>query len=334
MNRSVIAPRIALVVVNPQVLRQGCAPNYSFDGAGGTIGSRGADWILGDNRDRVHPVHCQIVLDEGAFCIVDRSGHTRINGSDTALGRHVSARLAEGDTLHIGPYRVSVHLHDQQHALPDPARHLIQYDVGELLNLQDERLDLFDHLSTDAAPAPAPTTEKNLLEAWLDGAEAHSGELDPLLALDADRAIEQTRQYSLIDDIHHGMTPAGTQPDLAATRFEAIAGRPDARADDVARLRPMGDQVPISDSAPEALLDLLQLPAPESPREAFGTRPLLVAPPTHTRLHDTALSHAIARGLDAALQSVASRPDLEMRFWEAFNQAYDQAQRTQRMEAQ
>ncbi|WP_232105948.1 STY4528 family pathogenicity island replication protein, partial [Pseudomonas parafulva] len=69
------AQACALAPTLPQLLRQGCAPNYGFDAAGGTIGSHCTDWLLSDNRERIHPVHCEIVLDEGLFCVVDRSGH-------------------------------------------------------------------------------------------------------------------------------------------------------------------------------------------------------------------------------------------------------------------
>lgn len=331
MNRPANTPRIALVVVNPQILRQGCAPSYSFEAAGGTIGSHGTDWLLSDNRERILPVHCEIVLDEGLFCVVDRSGLTRLNGSDAALGLHVSARLAEGDILHIGPYRVSAHLHDQQHALPDPSRHLIQYDLGELLNLQDERLDLFEQLSLDATPDSLPTAEEDLLQAWLEGAEGRSGDLDPLLALNAGHAIEETHQYSLIEDIHHGMTPPGTQPDLAATRFEAISGLPVARPEEIVRSRAVQELPPAPACTAKLLLDILQPSEPATAHSDAAPQTSMI--PAPTQQPDATLTHAITIGLDAMLPSAPSRAELE-RFWQAFNQAYDQAQRTQEMEAQ
>lgn len=328
MNQPANAPRIVLVVVNPQVLRQGCAPSYSFDAGGGTIGSHGTDWLLSDNRERIHPVHCEIVLDEGLFCIVDRSGHTRLNGNNAALGLHVSARLTEGDILHIGPYRVSVHLHDQQHALPDPSRHLIQYDVGELLNLQDERLELFEQLAPDAMPDSAPTAEKDLLQAWLEGTEGRSGDRDPLLALNAGHTIEETHQYSLIEDVHHGMTPASTQPDLAATRFEAISGLPVAQPEAAVRSRVVEDLPPVPAHAPSPLLDILQ---PAATHDA--TAPRTPMNPARPQQPDAHLAHAITMGLDAILQPAPSSAELE-RFWQAFHQAYDQAKCTQGIAAQ
>lgn len=330
MNRPANTPRIALVVVNPQILRQGCAPSYSFEAAGGTIGSHGTDWLLSDNRERILPVHCEIVLDEGLFCVVDRSGLTRLNGSDAALGLHVSARLAEGDILHIGPYRVSVHLHDQQHALPDPSRHLIQYDVGELLNLQDERLDLFEQLAPDVLPDSAPTAEKDLLQSWLEGAEPGNGDLDPLLALNAGRIVEEAHQYSLVEDIHHGMTPASTQPDLAASRFEAISGLPVARPEAAVSPYLVAELPPAPACTAGPLLDILQ---PSAPTTYSATATQTAMNPAQAQQPDALLTHAITIGLDAMLQSAPSSAELE-RFWQAFNQAYDQAQRTQEMEAQ
>lgn len=261
MNRSVHALRIALVVVNPATLRQGCAPSYSFGTRGGTIGCREADWRLSDSRGRVQPLHCEIVLDEGRFCVVDRSGHTRLNGCDAALGVWVCARLAEGDILHIGPYRVSVHLHSQQHELPDPSRHLIQYDLGELLNLQGERFDLFEPGPELPEPDNAATTQQALLDGWLQDGDAHSDDLDPMLALDADRVTEEAQQYSLIDDTHYGLTPPSTQSDLAATRFEAVSNQRVVSAEDTAGAQVLKNPRPVSAQEPASLLDIVLRPS-------------------------------------------------------------------------
>lgn len=227
MTASTAPRRIALAVVNPEALQRGCAPSHTFDRAGGTIGCRGANWILTDHRDRIQPIHCEIVLDEGLFCIVDRSGQTRINSQDSPMGLHVSARLNDGDTLHIGPYRIAIHLHDQDHPLPDPSRHLSQYGIGELLNVQDEHL-------RELMTAPPVQDDEPFLRRKdadfqaLSSAGNRRDDLDPLMALDMAerRAAEEEAARSPLDPTHYGLAPASPQADLAATRFEAVSGSP------------------------------------------------------------------------------------------------------------
>ncbi|CAD5109360.1 type VI secretion system-associated FHA domain protein TagH [Zestomonas carbonaria] len=229
MNESAAPRRIALAVVNPQMLQQGCAPTHTFDSTGGTIGCRGANWILTDSRDRVHAIHCEILFEEGNFCVIDRSGHTRVNSNESPVGQNVSARLGEGDTLHVGPYRIVAHLQDQDHQLPDPSRHLSQYGVGEMLNDQGAQLD--ELANGPAAPDMRPERDKgrSALDDLVEGTQRDSA-LDPLAALDEAerRAKEQAEKRSSnpFDPTHYGLSPSTTQADLAETRFEAVSGIP------------------------------------------------------------------------------------------------------------
>ncbi|WP_420995092.1 type VI secretion system-associated FHA domain protein TagH [Cupriavidus sp. 30B13] len=223
--------RVALVVTNPQALQQGSTPRHSFGAEGGSIGSGNVSWCLADGAQRVQPVHCEILMEDDAFVVVDRSGQTRINDHADPIGMNVGARLSEGDLLHIGPYVATVHLDDASDALPDATRHLAQYEVGELLN--DPGMQL-DDLTTPAAALAWETTsvasEDDALSAFgeLSAPTPPGGELDPLVALDAAERRQRTREDRLdpLDPTHYGMSPAWTQQDLAATRFEAVSGSP------------------------------------------------------------------------------------------------------------
>lgn len=78
-----------------------------FEARGGTIGSSPGDsWRL--PGPGVVPRHAEIRRVEGRFCLIDRSGRTHINGSDSPMGEAKKALLREGDELAIGPYRIRV----------------------------------------------------------------------------------------------------------------------------------------------------------------------------------------------------------------------------------
>ena len=223
MNPPVTARRIALVVTNPQALQHGCTPRHSFDRAGGTIGCRGANWVLTDRNDTIQPIHCEILVKDGGFCVVDRSGLTRINGSDTPLGLRVAAQLGEGDLLKVGPYEIAVHL-------ADAAGTLAQLSVEELVGATAHQ----DALTSLPAAGDAGLHPHGYA---VHSAQVPSGELrtdlDPLLALDAAeqpaRALTTSRS---LDPVHYGMAPARSQVDHAATRFEAVSGAPRSQTGD------------------------------------------------------------------------------------------------------
>ncbi|MDX3985234.1 MAG: type VI secretion system-associated FHA domain protein TagH [Achromobacter sp.] len=217
---------LALVVANPGSLIHGSKPRHSFDAAGGTIGGRGADWTLPDKSGRVDPIHSEIVYRDAAFCVVDRSGQTRVNDADAPLGKMVAAKLRDGDVLHIGPYHITVHLNHPHQELLDPARHLAQYGVGEILEGESSGHDdlpagsyVFEQ---DAAPAPVDADFLALSTPF--DARADS---DPLRALDAaERAAASPPVVMEPWDVRRGGSAAPTQADLATTRFEAVTGSP------------------------------------------------------------------------------------------------------------
>ncbi|SEK09467.1 type VI secretion system-associated FHA domain protein TagH [Achromobacter sp. NFACC18-2] len=218
---------IALVVANPQALQHGSTPRHRFGIAGGTIGSHGASWTLVDKAGRVQPVHCEIRHSDGAFCVIDRSGLTHVNGARDPLGAQVGARLSDGDILHIGPYQVAVHLHDAQHALPDASRHLAQYEVSEILNDQGGGMDDLPrdrYVFEREGGAPAQDAVFRALAAPHD---PHA-DLDPLRALDA--AEQAASAAPMSPDAADALKPYAahvpTQPDLASTRYAAVAGSP------------------------------------------------------------------------------------------------------------
>lgn len=227
MNPETTSSRLALVVSNPQALQQGTPPRRSFDKEGGTIGSQGTSWVLHDRAGRVQSLHCEIRFEDDGYLIIDRSGETRLNDQTRPLGLHASARLRNADTLYVGPYRLSVHLNGDDHALPDPSRVLAQHDVAELLQSPDNNLDGLpavppeqDHFSEFSNPDWAA------FQALSEPAPPE-GERDPLRALDLATAhgAGSTLQTSL-DSHHYGATVLAAQADVATTPLEAFHGSP------------------------------------------------------------------------------------------------------------
>ncbi len=220
--------RLSLVVENPQVLQQGSQPRHSFGINGGTIGSQGANWALLDRHGRVRPQHCEIRHEDGGFLVIDRCGETTINDQTQPLGLNASARLRNGDKLHIGPYRIAVHLDNELHYLPDPERTLAEHDVSEFTHLPTDYLDALP----DAEPEDF-NAQHQQPPGWaefqaLAEPPPPQGLLDPLKALDASRAgpaMTDTASNSL-DPRHYGYTPLAAQADVTTTRFEAVYGNP------------------------------------------------------------------------------------------------------------
>ncbi|MDF3831469.1 type VI secretion system-associated FHA domain protein TagH [Cupriavidus basilensis] len=223
MNTFERSAQVALVVTNPQGLRLGSLPRHHFGPAGGIIGSIAADWVLADSRGHVQQRHCEILLEDGAFCMVDRCGHTRINDSPDPLGQDVSVRLHDGDRLLIGPFHVAVHLEEAGHTLPDPGRHLAEHSIDELLDPDRADADTLPDLPADDGAESLPESRSPLdLLRPLD-----QELLDPLQALDAIAAQGKTERASApLDPRHYGMTEVPAPPDLAHTRFEAFTGSP------------------------------------------------------------------------------------------------------------
>ncbi len=100
---------ITLVVANAQTLESGLSAQIRLVESGGTIGaSPAAHWRLKDRLGRVHDLHCEIVVVDGAFCVRDECGQTFVNGNDMPLGKGQLARLAHKDEMQIGPYKIRV----------------------------------------------------------------------------------------------------------------------------------------------------------------------------------------------------------------------------------
>ncbi|MEF2523448.1 type VI secretion system-associated FHA domain protein TagH [Vibrio mimicus] len=106
---TVTLPSLTLLVTNAQHLESGLSAQHTWTSAGGVIGaSPAAQWRLVDAQGRVKPVHCEVVMVDGAYCLKDNCGSTYINGADMPLGLGQMARLSHKDEIIVGPYRLRV----------------------------------------------------------------------------------------------------------------------------------------------------------------------------------------------------------------------------------
>ncbi|MFK0310274.1 FHA domain-containing protein [Pseudomonas sp. NPDC090233] len=118
MSTHVFSPSITLSVLNPEILLHGNEPLRCFDRAGGSIGSQGT-WLLNDRKAGILPVHCEVGWHEGYFCIVDHSGKSFMNGSDTALPSDTPIRLKHNDRLQVGDYHIAIRLFSMDEQRPE-----------------------------------------------------------------------------------------------------------------------------------------------------------------------------------------------------------------------
>lgn len=112
MNTPSTQQTLYLQVMNPESLEGGSLPTHSFDHHGGTIGSKGTNWLLHDYTGDIAATHAEITTRDNHYCLIDRSGRTRVNSSVESIGLNRILRLNEGDTLQLGKYRIRVRLHD------------------------------------------------------------------------------------------------------------------------------------------------------------------------------------------------------------------------------
>lgn len=180
MSTNVLSPSVTLTVLNPEKLLHGSEPRHRFDRAGGSIGSQGA-WRLHDRGVRILPVHCEIGWHEGHFCIIDHSGKSFMNGSDTQLLSGTPVRLRHNDRLQLGDYQIAIHLgEDEEEPEPHTGRHpLSELGINQLMcPLQVLGVPITDIAGFFQASMPGPVDELDPL-AYLD--RAAQARVDPAI---------------------------------------------------------------------------------------------------------------------------------------------------------
>lgn len=227
MNTASTESSLVLVIDNPEALQHGTAPRHRFTPAGGRIGAQDADWLLRDRAGQIQPLHCEIRSEDGGYLVIDRSGQTLLNEQTRPLGLNASARLRNADMLHLGPYRVSVHLGEEEHRLPDASRVLAQHGVEELLHRPDDYQDALPVAASEAEAlqSAAPSPDWAAFQA-LGEPMSPQGELDPLKALDLAGQWSPSARPDSPGFVGHRASPLAAQADMAATSLEAVYGNP------------------------------------------------------------------------------------------------------------
>lgn len=137
----------------------------TFDESGGTIGRGNASTLLlPDPNRRISRTQATIAFQAGGFVLTDTGTRNPLAVNGRALGAGVQARLAEGDELTVGPYRLIVHLGDRPQQTPvtslsatDPRSRAPTRDdpPSTILSNAASSESLADSLP-DSAPSPLP----------------------------------------------------------------------------------------------------------------------------------------------------------------------------------
>jgi type VI secretion system FHA domain protein len=183
-----------------------------FGAAGGTIG-RGSDntLVLPDAAKTVSRVHARIDWTEDGWRLADLgSNPSRLNGRPLSAGQ--SARLASGDRLEMGGYRLDVRTMERAPAeafdAPPGVHDRHGFDPLEAVSLQDNaapRSFAHDPLALAAvlADAPLPGPRFDPLAAPLDG------EHEPATRLDGRAAFAGSQSDHVAPEQFAYVPPAG-----------------------------------------------------------------------------------------------------------------------------
>lgn len=223
MNQSFI-PKQSLVfhIMNPANIEGGTLPHYSFDHLGGTIGSQGANWLLTDYSGNIASIHAEIRLEHGHFCLIDRSGHTHINGNIEPMGLNRIIQLTDGDQLQMGKYKIQVQFNDESY------RHINRPNdmaIGELLDPLKARResDYLMNLQPLTAVYKEPIAAKEPLSALGTSRASQRYARDPLSAF-KEQKIKQAQKPLAEQMVNLGVGEEHFTPaDFTETNQQAIA---------------------------------------------------------------------------------------------------------------
>lgn len=175
-----------------------------------------------DYSGNIAAIHAEIRLEHGHFCLIDRCGHTHINGNIEPMGLNRIVQLTDGDQLQMGKYKMQVQFNDESY------RHISRpkdLDIGELLDPLTSRREseYLMNLQPLTAVYKEPIVVKEPLAALGDTRAQQREARDPMSAFkaeerkQADKPLAEQMVNLGIGERH--FTPA----DFSETDQEAIA---------------------------------------------------------------------------------------------------------------
>lgn len=198
-------PTLQFKVTNVQVLQPGLAPQMRFAIGGGSIGSnKGCDWYLNDAKGEIKPVHCEIVMVDGNYCLKDISGETYVNGSFMPLGRGRLAKLQHKDEIQIGGYILRLSMQDDEQQQLEAVQLDKMFDsVGDDL-LSGEFIDEYENVE----PQPIMVADPLLaLEALMEKDLPVSSLIDNEIKAESENTEHLSASSYGLDRTEAGMTP-------------------------------------------------------------------------------------------------------------------------------
>lgn len=206
-------PILSMRITNPQAIVGGTYPHHNFDHQGGTIGSRGTNWLLHDLSGKIAPLHAQILMIENQYCLTDFSGNTFINGSQRGIGKNKIVRLSDGDRIRISNYMIAVSISKEAVDNFNHGDALHGLEMGEIID------PLAVHDNSDIL---IKETDYRDVIHTLNENPVKPDVLDPLLVMDS-KTEDLTVEGDLIPaDKDILMTSSQTPIDYTATTREAF----------------------------------------------------------------------------------------------------------------
>ncbi len=200
--RENLAHRLLLMVTSASMLEKGTFPRYQFNENGGFVGSaKHADWYINNLKNNIDEIEFEIIFYQSHFCLIARSSHIFINGSQNSLSQNGIIQLKDGDTISVKNYDL---------------RAKVYTDRSDNVNLQDDLYGIVttgDNSTLLSSDQPyqlselSDFNEKNSTYTLLDIGTGYDT-LDPLALLENEIKDENAEdilaQYDPLNSIHDG----------------------------------------------------------------------------------------------------------------------------------
>ena len=296
-----------IAVISMREGLSGGGPSADFDDSGGSIGRASSNQLVLDDPDRtVSRVHAQILCRNGAFFIIDR-GSNPLSHNGLSLGWGKEASLANGDTLQIGSFGLTVTevgKRGNTSLMDDLPTGAVSNASAPAEDMDDPFADLLSGLAP--APAPAPVLRMPVAPAaaaffpdpmGLDTAPLKTAKFDPF--------------GDLIDLESHGGDTANARA-VAGGVFDGLPNASSSSIDDLFGLgSSSGSSDPLALSPLASPLFQPNTASSADPLDALmgsGPKATIASRSDHVPLLQQAFSMPTASSLRPALPSAHSVP--------------------------
>ena len=189
-----------------------------FDENGGTLGrSSECTWVLSDPERFMSGCHCEILCDQGQWCLIDKSTNgTFLNNSGEPIGKGERVSLSAGDIFEISDYRFQVSFSNESSqepsSYPPPISSSFDLDDPFAPPVNDVGNSAFDSSASpyenDKFASDGYSSTGLQSNIFTDSEHLCDEETDPLAALDNASAQDRNTGNNLLveDSFNNGET--------------------------------------------------------------------------------------------------------------------------------